>query len=387
MRTRAIVSVTSISLLLGCSAAEQGPTGSRAASGSSETSVTPPVIVPVQDSTAATAGHGPLTDTTPANDEDASTADQCATAEYEAKLRPLDMLVLLDQSGSMTEHDDRWTPTTNAIKSFVSSPESTGIGIGLQYFPLGKDDDEKCEGATYAEPSVSIAPLPGNAQAMIRSIDAHYFTQENCCDAPEHQGTPTRPAMEGVFAYLRGWLAMHPERDAVALLATDGEPSECDANDIEDVSRVMSEAAAATPSIKSYVIGIGDEEDLDELAAAGGTGQGAFAVDGTGGMTEKQLLATLNTIRGENFRCDFESPSGMYADPNLTNVETTSGARPRAKLVKVQMPDDCARATQGGWYHDDATKRIHLCPEVCRSIRAEPSVKVNIVVGCAAILL
>jgi len=360
---------------------------SRAATNGSMPSVSQPVIVPVSGNAAPSASHEPLAPPSTPQDEDASTANQCATAEYEAKLRPLDLLVLLDQSGSMTEHDDRWTPTTNAIKSFVSSPESAGIGIGLQYFPLGKDDDEKCEGATYAKPDVVIAPLPGNAQAMIQSIDAHYFDQENCCDAPEHQGTPTRPAMEGVFTYLRDWLALHPERDAVALLATDGEPSECDANDIEDVSRVMSEAAGATPSIKSYVIGIGDQEDLDELAAAGGTGQGAFAVDGTGGMTEKQLLETLNKIRGENFHCDFDSPSGNQADPNLTNVETSAPTRPRAKLVKVQKPDDCARATQGGWYHDEATKRIQLCPDVCKSIRTEPNVKVNIVVGCASIVL
>jgi hypothetical protein len=309
------------------------------------------------------------------------------TAQYEAKLRPLDLLVLLDQSGSMTEHEDRWTPTTNAIKSFVSAPESAGIGIGLQYFPLGKDDDEKCVGTTYAEPSVPIAPLPGNAQPMIASIDAHYFTQANCCDAPEHQGTPTRPAMEGVFAYLRDWLAKHPERDALALLATDGEPSECDNNDIDDVSRVMQEAASGTPVLKSYVIGIGDQEDLDELAAAGGTGERAFTVDGSGGMTEKQLLETLNKIRGESFRCDFDIPSGMYSDPNLTNVETSSAAKARTQLVKVEKPEDCARATQGGWYHDAASKRIHVCPEVCRAIRTEPGLKVNIVVGCAAILL
>jgi hypothetical protein len=223
---------------------------------------------------------------------------------------------------------------------------------------------------------------------MIQSIDAHYFDKENCCDAPEHQGTPTRPALEGVFAYLRDWLVKHPERDAVALLATDGEPSgDCDSNEIEDVSRVMSDAAAGMPALKTYVIGIGDEEDLEELAVAGGTGQGAFAVDGTGGMTEKQLLETLNKIRGESFRCDFDIPAGKYSDPNLTNVETLTGTRPRSRLVKVPKPEDCARATQGGWYHDDATKRIQLCPEVCRVIRMEPSVKVNIVVGCAAILL
>jgi hypothetical protein len=210
-------------MFLGCAAKEPSPIGSRAAmSGSSSSNVEPQIAV---RSSNANAGHGPLTLPKADNDEDAATADQCAKAEYEAKLRPLDMLVLLDQSGSMTEHDDRWTPTTNAIKSFVRAPESAGIGVGLQYFPLGKNDDDKCVGATYVKPSVPVAPLPGNAQAMIQSIDAHYFTKSNCCDAPEHKGTPTRPALEGVFEYLRGWLAQHPERDAVVLLATDGEPS------------------------------------------------------------------------------------------------------------------------------------------------------------------
>lgn len=347
----------------------------------------PPAASAGRGVSASNAGHGTLADPNATQDEDAGASDHCATSEYEAKLRPLDMLVLLDQSGSMTEHDDRWTPTTNAIKSFVSAAESKGIGIGLQYFPLGKNDGEKCVGTTYAEPSVPLAPLPENAQAMIQSIDAHYFSKDNCCDAPEHKGTPTRPALEGVFEYLRGWLAAHPERDAVALLATDGEPSGCDPNDIEDVSRVMSEAASASPSLKTYVIGIGDEKDLEELAKAGATGHGAFAVDGTGGMTEKQLLETLNKIRGESFRCDFDVPAGKYADPNLTNVETLVGTKPRSKLVKVPKPEDCARASQGGWYHDDASKRIQLCPEVCRAIQMEPSVKINIVVGCAAILL
>lgn len=389
MRALAVLTASSF-VLLGCNAEEQGSSSSRAAVGDSPMSAsdtTPPLAHPSTDNVVPTPDHTPLPDPNAMKDADASTAHQCATSQYEAKLRPLDMLVLLDQSGSMTEHDDRWTPTTNAIKSFVSSPESAGIGIGLQYFPLGKNNDEKCESATYAEPSVPIAPLPGNAQAMIASIDAHYFDKENCCDAPEHQGTPTRPAIEGVFSYLHEWLRIHPERDAVALLATDGEPSKCDDNKIADVSRVMSEAASGTPSIKSYVIGIGDQEDLEELAAAGGTGQGAFAVDGTGGMTEKQLLATLNTIRGENVRCDFEVPSGKYADPNLTNVETTAEGRATATLVKVPKPDDCTHATQGGWYHDDATERIHLCPDVCKSIHTEPNVKVNIVVGCASVLL
>lgn len=324
----------------------------------------------------------------PDADEDASTAMPCATAQYAAKLRPLDMLVLLDQSGSMTEHEDRWTPTTQAIERFVSSPGSAGIGIGLQYFPLGQDNDEKCDGLTYAQPAVAIAALPANAQAIKASIDAHHFTKANCCDAPEHQGTPTRPAIEGVLQYLRSWLSRNPERDAVVLLATDGAPSgACDDNDIDDVSRLMSEAALAGPSLKSYVIGIGDDDDLEQLAQAGGTGEDAFVIDGTGEETELQLLETLAKIRGESLRCDFAFPSGIDSDPSLTNVETRSATRGASQLVKVTGPDDCPRASQGGWYEDSARQHIQLCPDVCQRIQTEPTAQVSIVVGCATILL
>lgn len=322
--------------------------------------------------------------------DDSSTFDAsagCAKAEYEAKLRPLDMLVLLDQSGSMTEHEDRWTPTTNAIKRFVGASESNGVGIGLQYFPLGKNDGEKCETQTYAEPAVSLGTLPGNAKAMTDSIDAHYFTKENCCDAPEHQGTPTRPAIEGVFAYLRSWLKEHPERNAIVLLATDGEPSECNNNDIDDVSASVAQAANGMPSIKTYVIGIGDQENLGDLAEAGATGQGAFLVDGSGMQTEVQLLDALAKIRGATLRCDFEVPSGADSDPNKTNVARASGAKPATTLVKVPQESDCAKATAGGWYSDAASRHILLCPDTCREVLADSTAKVSIVVGCATVLL
>jgi len=332
----------------------------------------------------------PLAGQGSASEADASVATDagasCAKAEYEAKLRPLDLLVLLDQSGSMTEHEDRWTPVTSAIKHFVNATASAGMGIGLQYFPLAGDDDVKCEGKTYAEPSVAIAALPGNAKAMVDSIDAHYFTKDNCCDASEHQGTPTRPAMEGVVQYAQSWLKSHPERDAVILLATDGEPSECDDNDADDVSKIIGAAASGTPAIKTYVIGIGDNDNLSDFAKAGATGQDAFVVDGTGGMTEVQLLETLAKIRGATLRCDFDVPSGTNTDPGNINVErATSGSM--STLVKVPQPSDCARATAGGWYYDSATSRIQLCPEACREVLAAPMAKLNIVVGCAAVVL
>src|SRR5258705_7306236 len=46
----------------------------------------------------------------------------CASESQEAHAIPTDLLVLLDQSGSMTIEGDRWDPTTKALKAFVSNP-------------------------------------------------------------------------------------------------------------------------------------------------------------------------------------------------------------------------------------------------------------------------
>jgi hypothetical protein len=61
----------------------------------------------------------------------------CASESQEAHAIPTDLLVLLDQSGSMTLEGDRWDPTSAALKAFATNPASNGMGVGLQYFPLG----------------------------------------------------------------------------------------------------------------------------------------------------------------------------------------------------------------------------------------------------------
>ena len=66
---------------------------------------------------------------------DATCAMQSAVAE---KL-PLDLFVMMDSSGSMTELTatgvSKWDAVRSAMTAFFSDPQSTGIGVALQYFP------------------------------------------------------------------------------------------------------------------------------------------------------------------------------------------------------------------------------------------------------------
>jgi hypothetical protein len=299
------------------------------------------------------------------------------------------MFVLLDQSGSMQEDEDRWTPVTTAIKTFVALPELARTGVALQYFPLGESDDLKCRPATYQPPAVLMAELPDNTAKIKKSIDDHYFSHEECCDAEEHSGTPTRPAVEGALTYMQTWLMQHPDHVGVLLLATDGEPSSvCDDNKVPDVAKVLAAAATGSPQVKSYVIGIGNNEKLDQLAQAGGTGEHALIIDGTGAMTEQQLLAALAKIRNEALPCDY--PIERIPDVNAVNVEWTVGnSGDTTRLINVVDLAGCAKASTTGWFYDDpkTPTRINLCPETCTALGERVDVSVRIVEGCDTITL
>jgi hypothetical protein len=65
----------------------------------------------------------------------------CASQAFMAEQLPLDLVVLVDSSGSMAELVagaglTKWQMVQAALYAFVKDPGSSGLGIGLQYFPL-----------------------------------------------------------------------------------------------------------------------------------------------------------------------------------------------------------------------------------------------------------
>jgi hypothetical protein len=74
---------------------------------------------------------------------------QCAYDVQKAKLSPVDLLLLMDASGSMTEKvgtRDRWEAARDALAAFLKDDRSAGLGVGLQLFPVHKPctDDGYC---------------------------------------------------------------------------------------------------------------------------------------------------------------------------------------------------------------------------------------------------
>lgn len=192
------------------------------------------------------------------------------------------------------------------------------------------------------------------------------------------------PALEGSYTAIRSYLQANPERRGVLLLATDGAPSKlCEGNSANGVEAAIAAAAAATPPIQTYVIGIGSVGNLNEWAKAGGTGHEAFIVDGAGQTTETELSAALARIRLLTLPCDYAIPSqaGGAFDPRKVNVQLTAQAA-SSVIPQVTSESDCDAAAPT-WYFDDpaSPRRVVMCKAACDALH-QPNAKLELLFGC-----
>jgi hypothetical protein len=353
------------------------------------------------------------------NDGGNGFGSSCASDMITAQQIPLDMYVMLDQSSSMSD-DNKWMSVTTALNTFVTQSGVDGISMGLGYFAVqtppptcatvtcGSDADcgsaacgpcfslggsgtcigaatavlggtDSCTVADYETPAVEIAPLPGVANAISMSMSMHSPTT----------GTPTVQALTGALDHATTWANAHAGDAVVVVLATDGEPDDsCTPEDVPSVEAVATTGRMATPSIRTFVIGVGDDlSDLDGIAAAGGTGS-AFVVD-TGGNVLQQFLDAMNTIRHSVLGCTYEIPLPSSGTPDYqeVNVIYTPGNGSPQTIPNVADAAACP-ATGNAWYYDNPANptQIILCTATCSVVEADTAGSVAIQLGCQTVI-
>jgi hypothetical protein len=309
--------------------------------------------------------------------------DACATEQYAAEAQPVDIFIMLDQSQSMAvnasinDSIDEWASVTAALKYFITLPQSAGLRVGIQYFgqpptglmgtysatnPLGDDQGSSCNPADYATPDVPIAELPGNAAALTTSIDNHRPSTL----------TPTRPALEGALTYAQNWATTN-SRMTVVVFATDGFPTVCN-TDLNAMRNLAAQAAAATPRVLTFVIGIGGDQNLASLAASGGTGD-PFIIDTSNPTTaQDQFAQAMRTIAATPLSCDFAIPTDPNGGPvasSTLNLTFTPNLSACSVIRRVTTQAECSTVDQG-WYFDNNTtpKRVLLCDDTCNNLGA-----------------
>jgi hypothetical protein len=318
---------------------------------------------------------------TATNGQDGATI--CSAEVREAEQQKLDMLIAMDGSKSMRDEvagGRKWDLVVDALTAFAEDPASAGIGVGLTYFgiPVGNDAGDpavSCDIADYETPAVPIGDLPANGARLEASLSNY----------EPIGGTPTLPALKGVVEYAHTWLAAHSTHRVVIVLATDGEPNDCDST-VDAVSGVASMAAGERPPISTYVIGVGTSlSNLSQIATAGGTGH-AYVVDTEAG-TAASFTAAMNAIRGEAaLPCNYELPAptnGASLDYGRVNVARNSGAD-AGKTTLLQVPDAASCGSSDGWYYDDPAQpsSIELCPTTCAAVKHDATGAVQVLVGC-----
>jgi hypothetical protein len=187
--------------------------------------------------------------------------------------KPADLLLVLDRSGSMSEHEvtgasgaqvTRAQAAKEAVDTLVAQTQS-GIAWGLKMFPEG--NDAYC---VVTADQVDVPLTLGNHAAIASVVNA---------DAFDGDGTHTAAAVAAGHAYLRN--QVHDDNPKHLILATDGEPSDDDKNqctgewaepDVKTAA-VNAVAAAASDAIKTFVIGVNTSASsnvtLNRLVQAG----------------------------------------------------------------------------------------------------------------------
>lgn len=337
--------------------------------------------------------------------------ESCGSSTF-ANQVPANILIVLDKSGSMAGGDgqpDKWAPTVDAVKAMMKGA-SPALGMGLLPFPEGKFDDSALVGCALNPSSPMCAAVFADggcedvAKDPVVAVGPIMDTQSQIAGWLDSNGpggnTPTLSALRNGYAYMQ---AANLVGERYVLLMTDGVPtthtpamgfggfmipeSNIKCEDLPAIEAEAAKAAAATPKVKTFVIGSpgseGASDFLSQLAINGETKKSPNCSAGAGdchyqigkGNFEQDLQAALDEIAGKLSECVFEIPNGEDADPDYVNVALDSGG------MKSQLYKDPEHVD--GWdYTDDSHTKVELFGPACEKFKSEKDAQVSIILGC-----
>jgi hypothetical protein len=309
----------------------------------------------------------------------------CAADVASAAVKKVNMLLMVDRSGSM--YGGKWTGTKSALNAFFGSPASAGLGVALEAFRLtaggafGDGCGDDCgDSSNCANPMVPL----GTLKTAAAPADTHEQSLKTGLAAVWPSGmTPTFPALEGALTWARVNQLASPGDIHVVVLVTDGDPTSCQTNGT--AISALAASSFLSYGIRTYVIGMqgATVANLNAIAKAGGTGS-AFVIAGTNSNgVETQLITALTNIAKENATCSLDLPGAGQFDPNDVTVTYTPTAGGTLSLTQHASAAACG-AGNDGWYFDNASAptKVELCPKTCTAAQQDPGGKISFNVGC-----
>jgi len=310
----------------------------------------------------------------------AGSAEQaCSGVSSEAEPVAIDLYIMMDRSvsmGSIIPGTDktRWEALQEAVQAFVETGANGDIRAGIGFFGVtgGNDDAIDCNQANYSTPEVEIGPLAEVGPDLVAAM----------ADMVPGGLTPEGPALSGALEHAAAWAKDNPGRVTAVVLVSDGYPTQCTPTTASGLADIAERAHLSEPYVRTYVIGLAAEFNLDGVALAGGTHK-SFIVDD--GDVAASFTSVLGNVANTKLACEYALPPSNDPTQKLdfakVQVTYTTAGDETEEIPSVPSIQGCAQSANGGWYYDNPADptSIMVCPCTCARFDAG---RVDVRVGC-----
>jgi hypothetical protein len=291
----------------------------------------------------------------------------CGSSEFSITELPPNVMILLDRSGSMdgdAGDDTRWNVAKKAIETLTSTFDDR-IRFGLATY-------SSCVSGGCSAGAVIVPIAEHNGQAIVdflattvdeRSGDGQTLNGDDklkyLCDT----GDPETSTGKSLAALVGEKSLLDKTRDNAIVLLTDGAESEECADDCDGPCGAE-KLLAQSPSVKTFVIGLGvNTDDIDAIAAAGDTKRAIGAGD------EHELSAAFEQVARAVASCDYAVDDQAQDGSDLY-------------VFFNNDPKPLARSDADGWSFDAKSHRLRFHGDACDQIEAGSIHDIDVVFGC-----
>lgn len=296
--------------------------------------------------------------------------EECAsqTTAAENKKQPADILVIVDNSGSM---DFEAAAVQTNLNAFSQQIVDSGIDVRVVLISSYPGDGN----------GICIDQPLGSGGCPDNDTNPPLFTHVD-------QRVSSNDALVQILEHQPQWGAVVRPEAALHFMVVSDDESEIAALDFDMALKAFS------PTYALYKLhGIVCTTQCAETAAIGNVYMTLGQL--TGGIISDLCLQDFQpvfdqlateVISGAEIACEWdvpEAPEGEDFDPTKVNVEFDDGMGGGFEIGYVESPAACVEVVDG-WFYDNpaAPTRIIACPQTCQKIQGVDTAQINISLGC-----